>query len=61
MMKGKDLIKLIQNNKLEDFEIEAVFTDGYNVFPNVRTLKITGLADIGHSDRKALLDGELEE
>lgn len=60
-MKGKDLIKLIQGNNLEDFEIAAMFTDGYNVFPNVRSIDLKGLGDIGHSERVAYLDGELDE
>lgn len=60
-MKGKDLIKLIKDNNLEDFDISIVFTDGFNVFPNKRHVDIQGLADIGHSSRVAYLDGYLEE
>lgn len=58
-MKGKDLIKLIQDNKLEDFNISAMFTDGHTTFPNIRTVELEGLADIGHSEGVAYLDGEL--
>lgn len=60
-MKGKDLIKLIQDNNLEDFEISVIFTDGYNVFPNVKSLELQGLADVGHSSKVAYLDGELDD
>lgn len=60
-MKGKEIINLIKENKLEDFDINVTFTDGYNVFPNVRSVNLTGLADIGHSDNIAFLDGELDE
>lgn len=60
-MKGKDLIKVIQDNNLEDFEISVIFNDGYNTFPIVKCVDIEGLADIGHSGRVAYLNGELDE
>lgn len=61
MMTGKELIELIKDRNLEDFEIRAVFTDGYDGFPNVRVLELKGLADIGYSDKRATLDGVLDE
>ena len=48
-------------------DIEEVFdvgdgryliVEGFTIFPNNRTFKITGLADIGHSDKLAILEGE---
>ena len=60
-MQGRDLIKLIKDNNLEEFEISVNFTDGYSVFPNISNLDITGLADIGHSSGVAYLDAELDE
>ena len=53
-MKGKTLIDLIKKNKLEDFDIDMVFTDGYSTFPNVRTFEIEELTDIGYSSKRAL-------
>ena len=57
-MKGKDLINTIKENNLEDFDVEIIFTDGYNVFPNIRSLKISGIADVGYSSNIVYLDGE---
>lgn len=60
-MKGSDLIKLIKNNKLEEYDIGVIFNDGYSIFPNIRRVNIVGLADIGHSSKVAYLDAELDE
>lgn len=62
-MKGKDLIKVIKDNNLEDFEISVIFHDGdgYNTFPVLRCVNIKRLADIGNSSKVAYLDGKLDE
>lgn len=60
-MKGKDLIKIIKENRLENFKATASFLDGYNVFPNVKTINLKGLSDIGVSAQTVYLDGELSE
>lgn len=57
-MKGKELIDLIERNGLEDFDLEFSFTDGYNVFPNVRTFAVERIDDVGYSDKVAILSGE---
>ncbi len=56
-MTGQQIIDLIRENGLEDFEINISFSEidptpdapwgGYNV----RRFEITGLGDIGHSDK----------
>lgn len=63
-MKGKDLIKIIKENNLKNFKTTASFTDGYNVFPNVKTINLKGLSNIGVSAQTAqtvYLEGELSE
>ena len=55
-MKAKELIELLQG--YEDFDVEFVFTDGYNIFPNIRKFKNLTLGDIGYSDKVIVLDGE---
>lgn len=56
-MKGHQIIELITKNGLEDFEIQlSIMTKG-NPFPNIQGFEITGLADIGHSDKVVLLEG----
>lgn len=59
-MKGKDLIKLIKENKLENFDAKFVFTDGCNIFPNERSFNIVELGDIGYSSNIFQLEGEEE-
>ena len=54
-VKGKELIELIKENELEDFEIETAFTDGFSTFPNVRKFKIERIDDIGYSSEIAIL------
>lgn len=46
-MKGSKIIEIIKNNRLEDFSMFVSFVDGYNIFPNVITIPIVGLSDIG--------------
>lgn len=58
-MKGKDLIKFVQENNLEEFEFQFTFVDGFEGgFPNRRTFKIEEQADIGYSDKIVSFDGE---
>lgn len=59
-MKGKELIRLIKENKLEEYDITVFFTDGYEVFPNVKRINIKGLTDISYSSKMAVLEGELD-
>lgn len=57
-MKGKELIELIQSNKLEEWDI--VFTQtvetntGYGIEFN--NFDVEQLNDLGHSDKVALFD-----
>lgn len=60
-MTGKELIKLIKDNDLEDFEIKVIFEDGYNVYPIMKLAELTGMGDIGHSNKVAYIEGDLEE
>lgn len=55
-MKGKELAEIAMT--YEEFDFEFVFTDGYSKFPNVRTFNNLELADVGYSDKVALLSGE---
>lgn len=59
-MKGKDIIKIIQERNLEDFDLEFVFTDGFckSGFPNIRTFNIDELCDIGYSSDEVSFVGE---
>lgn len=59
-MKGKDLIKIIQDNQLEEFEIkgnELKATEILNEFGDwgvyLKHYIIDELVDIGHSDKTA--------
>jgi len=54
-MTGKEIIKIIQDNGLEDFELKVshlAYTDDKWGF-ELETLEIESLNDIGHSDRTA--------
>jgi len=49
--------------KYPDFGVEFVYStfiqDGIHTpFPNISSFRITGIADIGHSDKVIFLDGE---
>lgn len=59
-MKGREMIKIIQDRNLEDFDIEFTFIDDYwdNKFPNKRTFNIEELCDIGHSTNKVSFEGD---
>jgi len=57
-MKGKDLIKIIQDNGLEEFEIKGSelkatgVLDSWGVY--LKRYEIDELVDIGHSDKVAI-------
>lgn len=60
-MKAKELADELL--KHPDFDVELVYLtfirDGIHTpFPDVYRYKITGIADIGHSDKVIILDGE---
>lgn len=59
-MKGKDIIKIIQEHNLDNFDLEFVFTDGYSQkgFPNIRTFSIDDLCDICYSEKEVSFDGK---
>lgn len=55
-MKAKELAeKLLEN---PDFDVKAVFVDYFSggSWPKHHTLKVCGIADIGHSDKVIVLD-----
>ena len=62
-MKAKELAEELL--KHPDFDVEMVYftfiRDGIHTpFPDVYSYKITGIADIGHSDKVIILDGEVD-
>ncbi|HAT4302209.1 TPA: hypothetical protein I9089_002314 [Clostridium perfringens] len=58
-MKGRELVKIIQDRNLEDFDIEFTFIDGYcKSGMNVRTFNIEELCDIGYSSNKVSFGGD---
>lgn len=57
-MKGKDMIKIINERHLEDFDLEFVFTEINEFGINVRTFGIDELCDIGYSSNEVSFDGE---
>lgn len=60
-MKGKKLIQLIEKHGFEDFEFQFCFTDAPeegDTYPNVRTFTLTGISDVGHSNKTVDLEGE---
>ena len=63
-MKAKELAEELL--KHPDYDVELVYStfirDGIHTpFPDVYNYKITGVADIGYSDKVIVLDGEVEE
>jgi hypothetical protein len=61
-MKAKELAEELL--KYPDFEVELSYMtfirDGIHTpFPDVYNYKIMGIADIGHSDKVIVLDGEV--
>jgi hypothetical protein len=61
-MKAKELAEELL--KHPDFDVELIYMtferDGIP-FPDIYKYKIKGIADIGHSDKIIILDGEVEE
>ena len=63
-MKAKELAEELL--KHPDFDVEFIYStfirDGIHVpFPDIYNYRITGIADIGHSDKVVVLNGEIEE
>lgn len=63
-MKAKELAEELL--KHPDFDVELSYMtfkrDGIHTpFPNIYNYKIKGIADIGHSDKVIILDGEVIE
>ncbi|GEM_PF-5354145 len=62
-MKAKELAEELL--KYPDFDVELTYMtfkrDGIHIpFPDIYTYKIKGIADIGHSDKIIVLDGEVK-
>ncbi len=57
-MKGKDIIKIIQEHNLEDFDLEFVVTNVNEFGICVETYSIESLCDIGHSSNSVSFDGD---
>ena len=60
-MKAKELAEELL--KYPDFEVELIYMTFHRdsihtPFPNVYNYKVKGVADIGHSDRVVVLEGE---
>ena len=63
-MKAKELAEELL--KYPDFDVELIYMtferDGIPIpFPDVYKYKIKGIADIGHSDKVIILDGEVSK
>ena len=57
-MKGHQLIKLIQENKLEDFDFRFCVTEETDSFPNIKTFSVSSVQDISYSEKVVDLEGE---
>lgn len=58
-MTGKEFIKIIEDNNLEDFDLEVTFTDwdypsGY---PEERIISIDSMCNIDNSSKKVCFEG----
>ena len=60
-MKAKELAELLMKNP--DFEVQACFVDtstctldSGKLYPEYHTLEVSGIADIGYSDKTITLD-----
>lgn len=60
-MKGKDIIKDIHENKVEDYEVQLYYVDGPDTKPNIKTIGLKELGDIGHSSREVYLEADYKE
>lgn len=61
-MKAKELAELLLQHP--DFEVKGVFSDNENnteKWPEYKFFDITGIADIGFSDKTIILDYEKKE
>lgn len=63
-MKAKELAEELL--KYPDFDVDFVYStfirDGIHTpFPDIYIYKITGVLDVGHSDKVIVLEGEVEE
>lgn len=63
-MKAKELAEELL--KHPDYDVEFIYStfiqDGIHTpFPDIYSYKITGVADVGHSDKVIVLDGEVQE
>lgn len=57
-MKGYQLIKLIQEKQLEDFDFRFCVTEETDSFPNIKTFSVNGVQDISYSGKVVDLEGE---
>lgn len=58
-MTGKQIIEIISEYNLEDFDIEMTSSNFSVGFPlESKIYKVTGLEDIGHSDKVAVFGFE---
>lgn len=55
-MKAKELAELLLEHP--DFEVKGIFVDYFSsdMWPKYHTLTVCGIADIGYSDKKIILD-----
>lgn len=55
-MKGSDIIALIKNAKLENYDFKVHYwSNDWETF-GITSLEITGIGDIGHADKIATLE-----
>ena len=57
-MKAKDLAEELLEHPDFDVEFTCIVHNEHTSFPDYRHYKITGITDIGHSDKVIVLDGE---
>lgn len=57
-MKGYQLIKLIQEKQLEDFDLRFCVTVETDSFPDIETFSVSGVQDISYSEKVVDLEGE---
>lgn len=60
-MKAKELAEELLKNPDFDVECSVWVYDENSRFPNISTLRIDGIADIGYSDKVIVLNGEIED
>lgn len=57
-MKGHQLIKLIQEKQLENFDFRFCVTEETGSFPDIQTFSVSGVQDISYSEKVVDLEGE---